>query len=313
MPPARILVIRLGALGNVILSLDAFAAIRAHHPEAEITLLTTRPYAGWLAQSPYFDRVEIDRRPAGWDLPGIWRLARQLRAPHYRRVYDLQTSGRSSRYFLLFAGQRVEWSGIARGASHPDSDPRRNFLHDIERQAGQLRQAGVAPAKASLDWVRADLSRFALPARYALLVPGASAHRPEKRWPAAQFQALAAALLADGITPVLLGTAIEAAATHAIAAAVPGAIDLAGQTNLGELVAIGRHAKVSVGNDTGPMHMLAAAGSPALVLFSDASDPALCAPRGPVVAIRQTPDLADLPPGPVIAAARLLASGVTSV
>ena len=46
--PKRILIIKLGALGNVILSLNAFAAIRAHHPAAGISLLTTAPYADWL-------------------------------------------------------------------------------------------------------------------------------------------------------------------------------------------------------------------------------------------------------------------------
>jgi len=49
-----------------------------------------------------------------------------------------------------------------------------------------------------------------------------------------------------------------------------------------------------VGNDTGPMHLLAAAGCPAVVLFSRASDPALCAPRGPCVRVLRRPDLADL-------------------
>ena len=61
--PNRILVIKLGALGNVILSLGPFAAIRRHHTNAHITLLTTAPYAAWLASSPYFDDVWIDERP----------------------------------------------------------------------------------------------------------------------------------------------------------------------------------------------------------------------------------------------------------
>ena len=70
-PPrqARILVIRLGALGNIIQSLGPFAAIRAHHANAEITLLTLHPYAAWMATAPYFDRVWIDERPEWWDRP----------------------------------------------------------------------------------------------------------------------------------------------------------------------------------------------------------------------------------------------------
>ncbi|MBI3512978.1 MAG: hypothetical protein HY060_02790, partial [Proteobacteria bacterium] len=75
----------------------------------------------------------------------------------------------------------------------------------------------------------------------------------------------------------------------------PEARDLAGETGLEDLVALGRGAALALGNDTGPMHLLAVAGAPALVLFSGASDPALCAPRGPRVAVLREPDLADLP------------------
>ena len=63
-----VLIIKLGALGNVILSLNAFAAIRANHPEARISLLTTAPYADWLGQAPWFDRILIDPRPRWWNL-----------------------------------------------------------------------------------------------------------------------------------------------------------------------------------------------------------------------------------------------------
>ena len=126
----RILVIKLSAFGNIILSLTPFAAIRAHHPEAEISVLTTPPYAEWLRSAPYFDHVLVDTRPAWWDLRGVLRLRRMLRQGGFSRVYDLQTSGRSSRYLAMFPrGKRPEWSGIAPGASHPDRDPEIGRAH----------------------------------------------------------------------------------------------------------------------------------------------------------------------------------------
>ncbi|HVB68636.1 MAG TPA: glycosyltransferase family 9 protein [Acetobacteraceae bacterium] len=299
-----ILVIKLGALGNVVLSLGPMAAIRHHHPEAAITLLTTDPYARWLAGAPWFDRIWSDGRPAWWDAPALLRLRRRLISGGFRRVYDLQTSGRSSRYFHLFprAG-RPEWSGIAAGCSHPDRQPHREAMHDIDRQIGQLRQAGITTvAPGDLSWSRADLSDFGLPARFALLVPGSSGHRPGKRWPAAQYGRLAAALAARGITPVVLGTAAERPLAAQIVGA-SGALDLTGRTGFAELASLGRAAEVAVGNDTGPMHLLAAAGCRAVVLFSRESDPALCAPRGSMVTVLQRPDLAALPGEDVLAAA----------
>jgi ADP-heptose:LPS heptosyltransferase len=65
----------------------------------------------------------------------------------------------------------------------------------------------------------------------------------------------------------------------------PEAVDLSGETALLELAALGRGARLAVGNDTGPMHLLSAAGCPSAVLFSSDSDPALCGQRGPAVTI----------------------------
>jgi ADP-heptose:LPS heptosyltransferase len=299
MPEPRILIIKLGAFGNVVLAMNAFAAIRAFHPTARISLLTTAPYADWLRQAPWFDEILVDTRPAWWNLPGLYRLCRTLRRPGFTRVYDLQTSGRSSHYFRLFPhAAKPQWSGIVASGSHPDRDPNRAHRHDIDRQASQLRQAGIVTMpSADLSWCRGDIGRFGLPTDFVVLVPGSAPHRPEKRWPAAHFQALALALRAQGLTPVIVGSAAEAP----IAREIPAALNLIGQTSFGDLADLARSARFTVGNDTGPTHLLAAVGSPVVVLFSRASDPALCAPSGPDVRVLRRPDLASLEPEAVLA------------
>ncbi len=299
MAEPRILVIKLGALGNVVLAMNAFAAIRAFHATARISLLTTAPYADWLRQAPWFDEVLVDTRPAWWDIAGLHRLRQILRQPGFTRVYDLQTSGRSSHYFrLLPRGAKPEWSGIVPKGSHPDRDPNRAYMHDLDRHASQLRQAGVATVpSADLSWCRGDIGRFDLPRDFVVLVPGSASHRPEKRWPAARYQELALALRALGLTPVIVGSAAEAP----IAGEIPAALNLIGQTSFGDLADLARAARFSIGNDTGPTHLLAAAGSPVVVLFSHASDPSLCAPRGPEVRVLRRPDLASLPLEAVLA------------
>lgn len=306
--PDRILVIKLGALGNIVLSLGPFAAIRRYHPDAEITLLTTRPYAAWLSGAPYFDRVWIDTRAAWWDVPGWWALRRRLVTPAFMRVYDLQTSARSNWYYRLFPRPRPSWSGIAPGCSHPDRAPDRDRLHDFDRQANQLRQAGIPDVPpADLSWTVGDLSRFLLPASFALLVPGSSAHRPGKRWPARCYAALATELASRGLIPVVLGSAAEKPLAQAILPPT-GGIDLTGRTDLGDLASLARSAKLAIGNDTGPMHLIASVGCPSVVLFSGESEPALCAPRGPAVRVLRRPSLTELPVTEVLAmAAELVA------
>jgi ADP-heptose:LPS heptosyltransferase len=220
--------------------------------------------------------------------------------PGFARVYDLQTSNRSSSYFWLFPrGAKPEWSGIATGCSHPDRDPNRDRMHDNERLSGQLRQAGILDIPpADLSWCRGDIGRFGLPPDFVVLVVGSAPHRPVKRWPASHYQALAVALRAQGMTPVVVGSEHEAR----LAREIPAAVDLTGKTSFGDLADLGRAARFAVGNDTGPMHLLATAGCRSVVLFSHDSDPARCAPRGPDVRILRQSDLASLEVDTVLAA-----------
>jgi len=297
----RILVIKLGALGDVILALGPMAAIRRHHPGAHITALTTPPYTELLARSPYVDEVWTDTRPRFWQIGALRQLRRRLRDAGFTRVYDLQTSDRSTFYFHLL-GVGPEWSGVAPGCSHPHANPGRDLMHTVERQAEQLREAGIVDVPApELSWLTADISRFALSSPFALLAPGGAATRPRKRWPVERFAALAVSLAGQGVQPVILGTAPEQKLADAIQRECPAARSLMGRTDFAEIAELARSARMAVGNDTGPMHLIAAAGCPSLVLFSGDSDPALCAPRGRVGVLRR-PDLTDLPLDAVTAA-----------
>jgi ADP-heptose:LPS heptosyltransferase len=297
----RVLVVRLGAFGDFVLSFGPFAAIRERHKDEEVALLTTAPFAELARRSRWFDRVLVDARPAWWNLPGIVHLARQLRGWDF--VYDLQTSSRSSCYFAL-AG-RPPWSGIAPGCSHPHANPLRDCMHTLERQREQLEMAGVTDfLEPDLSWLT-DGRDFGLARPYALLVPGAAPHRPAKRWPASRYGSLAALLSARGLTPVVLGTTAEAALAAEICAACGETVDLTGRTTIADVASLARGARLAVGNDTGPMHLITAAGCPSLVLFSGDSDPALTSPRGPDgtwPALIRVPDLADLPVERVAAA-----------
>lgn len=289
----RVLVIRHGAFGDIVLTLPAFAAIRQRHQQDEITLLTTKPYAGLLSHCPWFDRIEIDEKPGWWNLPGLLRLKRQLSG--FGMVYDLQTSGRSTRYFSL-AG-RPPWSGIARGCAFPDA-ANRETLHSRERLEQQLRLASLHTplAQPDLSWLAGDISALNLPPRYAVLVPGAAPHRPEKRFPAGKFHKVTAAL---HLPAVIVGTAGEKPLAETI-----GGIDLTGKTDFLQLASVFRGASLAIGNDTGPMHLASALGVPCISLFSAASEPARTAPRYPDggwPVILRAPTLQELPVAQVLA------------
>ena len=302
----RILVIKLGALGDFVQALGPFAAIRRHHAGDRITLLTTQPYAPLAKASGYFDDIWIDERPHWWRIGAWLALKRRLNAGAFARIYDLQTSRRSGRYFALLARPKPEWNGIARGCSHRHDNPGRNSMHSIERQREQLGAAGIADvAPPDVSWIDGDADAFGLEGGFVLLAPGGSAHRPAKRWPQDGYAALAQSLAGQGRQPVLIGAGDEAARNAAIALACPLAVNLTGRTTLADIARLARTAAGAVGNDNGPMHLIAAADCPSVVLFSAASDPALCAQRGASVAILRRDDLRDLGIGEVEAAMRL--------
>ena len=289
----RVLVIKHGALGDFVLATGPMMAIRARHLADHITALTTPQFADFARLSGLFDDVWTDTRPGPLELSAWLALIRRLRKGGFHRVYDLQTSDRTTLYFRLLPKPKPEWSGIATGASHRHGNPERMRLHVIDRHAEQLRIAGIPHVPdPNLGWARADIRHLPLVQPYGLLVPGGSAHRPAKRWPGGRFAVLAERLAQAGIQPVAIGAAADReAAAPAVAA---GALDLIAKTSLAELVEVARGAELAVGNDTGPMHIAAVGGCRTVVLFSAASDPAVSAPRGPEVRIVRKPDLGEL-------------------
>lgn len=290
MSSRSILIIKLGAFGDFFLAQTAFEAIRRHHAGDRLTLLTIPPLAPLARMSGLFDAVWED--PRGRSAGAYLTVRRMLRAARFDRVYDLQCTGRTDRYFwLLFPGPWPEWSGTARFASHNDAYPKRRKVPVLQRYERQLRPFAITLAPhPDLSWLDADTGRFGLEGAYALLIPGSSAGRPDKRWPG--YPELAQALAARGVRPVVIGTAIERELAAAITAACPQALDLTERTGIAEIGALARRAWASVGNDTGPTHLVAAVGGPTVALFSDASNPIHASGRR--VILHHRPAFADM-------------------
>jgi ADP-heptose:LPS heptosyltransferase len=291
-----ILIIKLGALGDFIQSLGPIKAIREHHPTAQITLLTTRPYEELAYQSGYVDAIWIDDRPRIYQVFKWLNLQKRLRLGKFNRVYDLQTSDRSASYFRLFSNaEKPEWSGIVKGCSHQHNNPDRDFMHTQDRQREQLQMAGIyLVPPTDLSWMTSDLAHFNLPQSYGLLVPGSATHRPAKRWPTKRYAELAAHMNSKGITPIILGNSLENDLALKILKLVPEALNFTGQTNLIDIGTMAKKAKFVVGNDTGPMHIASATNCLCIILFSSESDPKLCAPKGKRTKIIACKNLMDL-------------------
>ncbi|HAJ90006.1 MAG TPA: glycosyltransferase 9 family protein [Rhodospirillaceae bacterium] len=267
MAQQNILVIKLGALGDFIYALGPMAAIRRHHPQDKITLLTTKPFVKMAESCGYFDEIILDRKPRLFDVAGWFRLRAALNAAQFSRVYDLQNNDRTALYFKLFH-PKPEWVGAVKGASHRNASPERSLVHAFLGHRQTLAVGGVEKVELdSLDWFQQDVTQFALKVPYVLVVPACSAAHPEKRWPIAHFRAIIGKLILQGYQPVIIGSKEDKEINDQVTRGIEGLLNLTGKTALADIPSLAKGAVAAIGNDTGPMHMAAVAGCPVVMLF----------------------------------------------
>ena len=295
----QILIIKHGALGDMIFAQGAFQAIRSHHKLDHITLLTTSPYASLSKAMGIFDQVWVDNRPRPLTQSlACWKLFKKLNKAKFDYVYDLQKSKRTRLYFKImrwFFKPFPKWCSKFLGCHFAYTDPHQNDLHIYDRHIKLLEAAGIKNVPLpSVSWMTSDISRFNLPKKFYLFVPGCSPTQLHKRWEAAKYGAIAQSLVKKGITPVILGRDEEAEAIQAIQDICPESISLKNQTTLFDLGALGRSAVGALGHDTGPMHIVAVTGCPSILLFSYSSIPEHYAPRGFKAQVIHKKNLADV-------------------
>ncbi len=292
----KILVIKLSALGDFIQAMGPMAAIRRHHPDAHITLLTTKMFKVFGEKCGYFNNIKIDERPKMLNPLGWLKLRKELIDGQFDRVYDLQNNDRTATYLKLFPRKnRPEWVGAAKGASHRNDSPERIAGHAFDGHKQTLNMVGIDDIEIdNLSWAKEDLSAFRLEEPYILFVAGCSPQHPQKRWPAEKYGELANLLNKEGFQIITVGTDAERDVTSKIEEICPQVLNITGQTSLFQIAALSHGAHAAIGNDTGPMHMAGPTGCPSLALFSNHSNTDRHAPKGKNVITLQKENICDI-------------------
>jgi len=265
-----LLVIKLGALGDVVLALPYVARIQAAWPRHRITVLTAPQYAGLVGLLPGVEVVAFPRK----GFVAMSRLSCWLLGRRPAIVFDLQGSLRSRIMTLLSrAGMRVGRRASPAYTHAPAGG--HTGVHACDWLNGVLVAGGVGaidpgwrlPVTQAVrarvrDWLQAHaLLRDSL----VLLHAGSSPSWPSKRWPAEYFQALSRALAEHGLQVIWLGGAEERDHNRVLAEGT--GTDASGEFSYPELAALAEHAVFALTNDSGPMHILAAAGLPVYAFF----------------------------------------------
>lgn len=294
-PIRTIAVLRALYLGDLLVSVPAFRALRAGYPSAQITLIGL-PWAEELVSHlrGYIDRfVPFGTFPGDTDVPydheQSARFIAAQRACSYDLVIQMHGSGGWSNPCALALGGRNTVGyylheppeGMTAGIPYDD------YVHEIDLH---LRLAGLAGGVPGGRWLELStlmedrreagrILRQAPPGRGPLIVMHPGAKPEDRRWPAERFIWLADELVRrHGARLVLTGTDAERDTVDRIAAGVSSpTLNLAGRTSLGTLAALLEAADLYVGNDTGPAHLSEAVGTPTVRIYGS-TDPARWGP-----------------------------------
>ena len=300
MTPARLLIVRLGALGDVVHAIPVAAALRRAFPQARIDWLVSAKHREILDLVPVIDRrLVINDRGGASGGASLAAAVGELRRGRYDVAIDLQgliksallarasgaprVLGFSSRYARERAARLfyTEAHDPGRGGLY---DPRET-RHVVDINLGVLTLVGITSARAEfpIDAPPSEAARAARErtgGRYALLNPGAA--WPNKRWPAERLAAVAIDLRErHGLSSVVLWGPGEEALAAGVAAGAQGAATAAPPTTIADLVALARGAALLVSGDTGPTHIAAAVGTPIVGLYGP-TRPARNGPLSPL-------------------------------
>jgi heptosyltransferase-3 len=249
----RILFVTANRLGDAVLSTGLLDHLIRTYPNARITVACGPVAEGVFLRMPCLDRIiVIEKQPFGRHWVGLW-------ATTVAQWWDLVVDIRGSALSWLVPTRR-------RAVMRPGSGPKTEQL---------ARVLALPEAPLPVVWFSAEDDARAgalLPAGRPVIALAPTANWTPKVWPAERFvtlfQRLAETYIPDAVPAVIAGPGeAEASMAKPVLQALPSAIDLVGRLILPEIAAFLSRASLFVGNDSGLMHLSAAAGAPTIGLF----------------------------------------------
>jgi ADP-heptose:LPS heptosyltransferase len=281
---SRILVIKLRAIGDVVLATAVLPNLRKAFPGAEIHFLTEKPSMPVLDGNPFVDRTDTvpadpwSRSRNGSSWAEFFQFIRRLRRARYDLVFDLFGNPRSA-WLTAWSGARIRVGFDFRGrrfAYNRIAEPRGGRVHEVEFNLDALRRIGIpvvdskplfplgsGEIETAGRWLSKNKIRSGKLA--ALHVWGSW---PAKRWGLDAFARLGDALVRDrGFDVVLLWGPGEKRYAETVRGLMRQPCILAPEMTLKGLGALLARCTLVVANDSGPMHISAAVGTPTVGIF----------------------------------------------
>jgi len=252
----NILIIKHGALGDLIQADGIIKSIRNHHKNSKITLLTSKKFIDLMSMCPYVDDQLIDNRPSFFNIISYINLYKKIAKYNFKIIYDLQNSQRTYIY-RKYIFNKIKW--VSTNRKNHEISGLRGLEEMLKENSVEIKNA----LRPDVRWLSADvknlLKKNKILPQYIVLLPGSSKSNPLKRWP--YFSKLANLLILKKLEVVTILGPEELEMEHSM----PGHV--LKNLNWNQLSGVIENSYFIVGNDSGPCHIASCLNKKGLALF----------------------------------------------
>jgi ADP-heptose:LPS heptosyltransferase len=252
----NILIIKHGALGDLIQADGIIKSIRYEHRNAKLILLTSKKFINLMSKCPYIDNQLIDDRPSFFNFLSLINLYKNIKKYDFKIIYDLQNSQRTYIY-RKYLFNKIKWISTNR------KDHAKSGLSGLEEMLREYFVISKNIFRPDISWLATDTKKIIkknkILSKYIVLLPGSSKKNPLKRWP--YFEDLAKLIISKGYEVITILGPEELEMNHSFPGHVLKNLDWF------QLSGIIKNSLFVVGNDSGPSHIASCLNNKGLALF----------------------------------------------
>tara|TARA_B100001123_G_scaffold451266_1_gene629293 strand:+ start:8339 stop:9268 length:930 start_codon:yes stop_codon:yes gene_type:complete len=267
----KILLIKHGSFGDIILATGAMKSIKNHFSNYEICVLTSRKYKDFFEKAPFIDRIFIDDRKSLYNIINNFLLVKKIININFDYIFDLQNSYRTSIYNLIFRiFTKSIISSSRKFAQYRYIIPRQGVEHSTTGLNNQLSLLGIKTFfLPDLEWLKEYGYPTNIRKPFVIIIPGTSANGLHKRWSSKKYSIISEFLEKKGYNIVVAGTNQDYDSALHILNNCSNPINLLGKSPPEVLYKLSKKAKIIISNDTGPAFLASLSNNPLIWIVND--------------------------------------------
>ena len=269
----KILIVKHGSFGDIILSTGAIKSVANYFPNHEIYLLTSSKYTNFMKQCPYIKKIIIDDRKSFYNVLNNFFLLKSILNNNFDYIIDFQNSKRTFLYNLLFRLLTNSMISSSRALAHfRYLIPSQGKEHVTQGLNNQLSLIGIENfEQPNVNWIKSEkkIENLGINSPYVMIIPGTSEKGINKRWSSKKYAEIAKYLITKKISIIVVGNYEDYISASPIFESCPEAINLLGKSPPSVLYDLAKKSNFIISNDTGPAFLVALSNKPLIWIVND--------------------------------------------